>query len=135
MSPKSHKHQHYNVALVDKLWNLKRLCETHLKMHIPLNMVLKDEEYRAELLEKALHTDNEELIALVLDIRETENAIDNAAHEIVAGKVSKKSRYSFRLHFLTAIAFAFIIFMGGYFLRSFLPMDAGEVFVFKAVQH
>ena len=48
MSPKPHKNIHYNVALVDKLWNLKRLCEVHLKMHIPLNMVLKDEDYRHE---------------------------------------------------------------------------------------
>jgi phosphate transport system substrate-binding protein len=135
MSPKAHKHLHYNVALVDKVWNLKRLCETHLKMHIPLNMVLKDEEYRADLLEKALKTDNEELVALVWEIRKMEDAILQSTNDTDSHKVHKKSRSSFRLHFATAAAFAMIIFMGGYFLRSFLPMDAGEVFVFKAVQN
>ncbi|RZA01269.1 MAG: cell envelope biogenesis protein OmpA [Moraxellaceae bacterium] len=134
MSPKSHKHMHYNVALVDKLWNLKRLCETHLKMHIPLNMVLKDEEYRAELMEKALLADNSELVALVMDIRKTEEEIVRASYEVDTSKANKKLRNTFRLHFLTAAAFAFIIFMGGYSLRSFLPMEAGEFFVIKAVQ-
>jgi phosphate transport system substrate-binding protein len=135
MSPKAHKHLHYNVALVDKVWNLKRLCETHLKMHIPLNMVLKDEDYRADLLEKALTTENEELVALVWEIRKMEDAILQSSNDNAALKVHKKSRTSFRLHFATAAAFAMILFMGGYMMRSFLPMDAGEVFVFKAVQN
>ena len=135
MSPKSHKHLHYNVALVDKVWNLKRLCETHLKMHIPLNMVLKDEEYRAELLEKALTTDNEELIALVYEIRKMEDAILHSNNDVESLKARKKVRNTVRLHYLTIASFAFIVFMGGYFLRSFLPMDAGEVFVLKAVQN
>lgn len=134
MSPKAHKHLHYNVALVDKVWNLKRLCETHLKMHIPLNMVLKDEEYRADLLEKALTTDNEELIALVWEIRKMEDAIVQSSVADDSHKIRKKTN-SFRIHFLTATAFALMIFMGGYLLRSFLPMDAGEVFVVKAVQN
>ncbi len=135
MSPKAHKHLHYNVALVDKVWNLKRLCETHLKMHIPLNMVLKDEEYRADLLEKALTTDNEELIALVWEIRKMEDAIVASTEDADAQKLRKKTRNTFRMHFLSAAAFALIIFMSGYLLRSFLPMDAGEVFLFKAVQN
>lgn len=135
MSPKSHKHQHYNVALVDKVWNLKRLCETHLKMHIPLNMVLKDEEYRADLLEKALKTENEELVALVVDIRKMEDAILQSNNDVESLKTRKKNRTSFRLHYVTAATFVFVVFMAGYFLRSFLPMDAGEVFVFKAVQN
>lgn len=135
MSPKAHKHLHYNVALVDKVWNLKRLCETHLKMHIPLNMVLKDEEYRADLLEKALTTENEELVALVWEIRKMEDAILQSNQDVDALKARKKTRNSFRMHFFTAAAFALIIFTGGYMLRSFLPMDAGEVFVFKAVQN
>lgn len=134
MSPKAHKHLHYNVALVDKVWNLKRLCETHLKMHIPLNMVLKDEEYRADLLEKALTTNNEELIALVWDIRKMEDAIVQSSVADDSHKIRKKTN-SFRLHVFTATAFALMIFMGGYLLRSFLPMDAGEVFVVKAVQN
>ncbi|GGY62273.1 membrane protein [Cellvibrio zantedeschiae] len=135
MSPKAHKHLHYNVALVDKVWNLKRLCETHLKMHIPLNMVLKDEEYRADLLEKALTTENEELVALVWEIRKMEDAIVASTEDAEAQKQRKKSRNSFRIHVFNAAAFALIIFMSGYLLRSFLPMDAGEVFLFKAVQN
>ena len=135
MSPKAHKHLHYNVALVDKVWNLKRLCETHLKMHIPLNMVLKDEEYRADLLEKALTTENEELVALVWDIRKMEDAILQSNSDTAERKVHKKSRNSFRLHHLTAVVSFLLIFISGYMLRAFLPMDSGEFFVFKAVQN
>lgn len=135
MSPKAHKHLHYNVALVDKVWNLKRLCETHLKMHIPLNMVLKDEEYRADLLEKALTTNNEELVALVWEIRNMEDAILQSTADVDTLKVRKKNRNTFRIHAFTAAAFVLIIFMSGYLVRSFLPMDAGEVFVVKAVQN
>ena len=134
MSPKAHKHLHHNVALVDKLWNLKRLCELHLKMHIPLNMVLKDEEYRAELIEKAIATDLEELVSLAIEIKKVEESIVRATQENDNHKSKKKARGTFRMHTATALAVSFIIFMGGYFLRSFLPMDAGEVFVFQAVK-
>ena len=92
MSPKAHKHLHHNVALVDKLWNLKRLCELHLKMHIPLNMVLKDEEYRAELIEKAIATDLEELVLLAIDIKKMEESIVRATQENDHHKSKKKSR-------------------------------------------
>ena len=134
MSPKAHKHLHYNVVLVDKVWNLKRLCETHLKIHIPLSMVLKDEAYRAELLEQAIATGNEELASLVQEIRNMEAAIFNATRSDEVQKPRKKSG-SFKIHFLTAATLSLILFMGGYLLRSFLPMDAGEVFVVKAVQN
>lgn len=135
MSPKSHKQLHYNVSLVDKVWNLKRLCENHLKIHIPLNMVLKDEQYRAELLEKAIATEHEELVTLALDIRKMEDAILESARDDSENKTKKKSRHTLRLSALSAVAVAFILFMGGYLLRSFLPMDAGEVFLIKAVQN
>lgn len=135
MSPKNHKHHHYNVALVDKVWNLKRLCEAQLKMHIPLNMVLKDDEYRADLLEKALSTGNDELVALVWEIRKMEDAILEAHNETDKIVARKKARYSFKLHLATIMACAFILFWAGYLFRSFLPIDAGEVFVLKAVQN
>lgn len=133
MSPKSHKHMHYNVALVDKLWNLKRLCETHLKMHIPLNMVLKDEEYRTELLEKALLADNDELTQLVWDVRHMEDAIVTATHTGDEFKPRKKTRYSIKLNFIAAAACSLLLILSGYLLRSFLPLDAGEVFVLQAI--
>lgn len=135
MSPKHHKHLHYNVALVDKLWNLKRLCEVHLKMHIPLNMVLKDEEYRAELLEKALQANNEELTQLVWDVRQMEDAVVSAQHTGNEFKPKRKSRNSFRLGYLAAFACSLLLIMGGYLLRSFLPLNAGEVFVLQTVSH
>ena len=133
MSPKSHKHMHYNVALVDKLWNLKRLCETHLKMHIPLNMVLKDEEYRAELLEKALSANNDELTQLVWEVRHMEDAIVTATHTGEEFKPKKKSRGAIKLNLLTAVACSLLLLLSGYLLRSFLPLDAGEVFVLQAI--
>ncbi len=133
MSPKSHKHIHYNVALVDKLWNLKRLCETHLKMHIPLNMVLKDEEYRAELLEKALSANNDELTQLVWDVRHMEDSIVTATHTGEEFKPKKKARGAIKLNLLAAVACSLLLLLSGYLLRSFLPLDAGEVFVLQAI--
>ncbi len=133
MSPKHHKHLHYNVALVDKLWNLKRLCETHLKMHIPLNMVLKDEEYRAELLEKALQANNPELTQLVWEVRQMEDSIVTALSAGEEFKPRRKSRSAFKLGYLAAFACSLLLIMSGYLLRSFLPLNAGEVFMLKAV--
>lgn len=133
MSPKSHKHMHYNVALVDKLWNLKRLCEAHLKMHIPLNMILKDEDYRAELLEKALSANDEELTRLVWDVRHMEDSIVTATHAGNEFKPKKKTRGSIKLSFIAAAACLLLLVMSGYLLRSFLPLDAGEVFVLQAI--
>lgn len=133
MSPKSHKHMHYNVALVDKLWNLKRLCETHLKMHIPLNMVLKDEEYRTELLEKALSANNDELTQLVWDVRQMEDSIVTATHTGDEFKPKKKARGGIKLNALAAMACSLLLILSGYLLRSFLPLDAGEVFVLQAI--
>jgi phosphate transport system substrate-binding protein len=133
MSPKSHKHLHYNVALVDKLWNLKRLCETHLKMHIPLNMVLKDEEYRAELLEKALTANEEELTKLVWDVRHMEDSIVTATHTGDEFKLKKKNHRGIKLNVLAAVACSLLLILGGYLLRSFLPLNAGEVFVLEAI--
>ncbi|EIK44455.1 OmpA family protein [Cellvibrio sp. BR] len=133
MSPKSHKHIHYNVALVDKLWNLKRLCEVHLKMHIPLNMVLKDEEYRSELLEKALTANDDELTSLVWEVRQLEDSITSASHTGEQFKPAKKTKKGIRLTRLTAITCSLLLVLGGYLLRSFLPLDAGEVFVIQAI--
>lgn len=133
MSPKSHKHIHYNVTLVDKLWNLKRLCEVHLKMHIPLNMVLKDDEYRNELLERALSANNEELTALVWDVRQLEDSIASATHTGEQFKPAKKTKKGIRLTRLTAVACSLLLILSGYLLRSFLPLDSGEVFVVQAI--
>lgn len=133
MSPKHHKHMHYNVALVDKLWNLKRLCEVHLKMHIPLNMVLKDEEYRAELLEKALQANNEELTRLVWDVRQMEDTIVTATHTGDEFKPKKKNRYVIKMGGYATTACALLLVLGGYLLRSFLPLDAGQVFILEAI--
>jgi phosphate transport system substrate-binding protein len=133
MSPKSHKQMHYNVALVDKLWNLKRLCEVHLKMHIPLNMVLKDEDYRAELLEKALSANDDELTRLVWDVRQMEDSIVTASHTGSEFKPKKKTRSGIKLNVIAAISCSLLLFLSGYLLRSFLPLDAGEVFVLQAI--
>lgn len=133
MPPKSHKHIHYNVALVDKLWNLKRLCEVHLKMHIPLNMVLKDEEYRSELLEKALTANDDELTSLVWEVRQLEDSITSASHTGEQFKPAKKTKKGIRLTRLTAVTCSLLLVLGGYLLRSFLPLDAGEVFVIQAI--
>jgi len=133
MSPKSHNHLHYNLALVDKLWNLKRLCETHLKMHIPLNMILKDEEYRAELLEKALTANDEELTKLVWDVRQMEDSIVTATHTGDEFKIKKKNRRGIKLNVLAALACSLLLLLSGYLLRSFLPLDSGDVFVLEAI--
>jgi len=135
MSPKSQKQLHYNVSLVDKLWNLKRLCEAELNIHIPLNMVLKDEDYRSELLTRALSVNNEQLNQLVWDIRHMEDAIVSATHTGERLSVKKKTRKFFKLTYVTAVACSLLFFLSGYLLRSFLPLDAGEVFVLQTIAH
>lgn len=133
MSPKPHKQLHYNVSLVDKLWNLKRLCEAQLNIHIPLNMVLKDEEYRSELLARALLVNNEQLNQLVWDIRHMEDEIVSATHTGDRFTVKKKVRKTFKLSYVATVACALLLFLSGYLFRSFLPLEAGDVFVFEAL--
>ncbi len=128
MSPKSHRQTHYNVALVDKLWNLKRLCEAQFKMHIPLNMVLKDEEYRGDLLEKALASGNSELAQLVWDVRHMEDDIVSSTKTDESFKLRKKNRYPIKLNTLGALTCALLLVVSGYLLRSLLPIDSGQVF-------
>jgi phosphate transport system substrate-binding protein len=128
MSP---KHSHFNIALVDKIWNLKRLCETELKVHIPLNMILKDDEYRAELLEKALQVNNSTLTQLVWEIRQMEDVLIASPDNSL--QIKRKSRYQIRLNYISAVSLSMLIFLIGYLLRSFLPLEAGSVFVLQAV--
>lgn len=128
MSP---KYSHFNIALVDKIWNLKRLCETELKVHIPLNMILKDDEYRAELLEKALQVNNSTLTELVWEIRQMEDVLMASPDNSL--QIKRKSRYQIRLNYISAISLSMLIFLIGYLLRSFLPLEAGSVFVLQAV--
>lgn len=130
MSP---KHSHFNVALVDKIWNLKRICESELKVHIPLNMVLKDDEYRAELLEKALQVNHAPLTQLVWEIRQMEDILIAANTPDDSLHIKRKSRYRIRLNYLSAFSLSVLIFLMGYLLRSFLPLEAGSVFVLEAV--
>lgn len=132
MSPKSHRQTHYNVALVDKLWNLKRLCESQFKMHIPLNMVLKDEEYRGDLLEKALVSGNEELVQLVWDVRQMEDEILFSHKADETFKPRKKNRYAIKVNLLGAVACALLLVCGGYLLRSFVPVATGHLFALDA---
>lgn len=131
MSPKSHRQTHYNVALVDKLWNLKRLCEAQFKMHIPLNMVLKDEEYRGDLLEKSLASGNSELVQLVWDVRQMEDEMLSAARTDDSFKLRKKNRYPVKLNVLGAVACALLLVVSGYLLRSLLPLEQGQVFAWS----
>lgn len=133
MSPKPHKPLHYNVALVDKIWNLKRQCEALLNIHIPLNMVLKDEEYRSELLTRALSINNEQLNQLVWDIRHMEDEILSTVHTGEQLTVKKKARKGVKFSYLTVVTCALLLFLSGYLFRSFLPLDAGDVFVLQAI--
>jgi len=143
MATKSFKHHHYNVALVDKIWNLKRECETRLKVHIPLGMVLKDEEYRAELLQRALELNEERITRLVWEIREMEDSSHEQSQqgELTAKQnnnaqrqlLKPKARKGLRLNLLSLAACGLLTFLGGYLIRSFLPLDTGEVFMLQAV--
>lgn len=130
MSP---QHPHFNIALVDKIWNLKRLCESELKVHIPLNMILKDDEYRAELLEKALGVGNQTLTELVWDIRRMEDLVISAQTKNEGLQIKRKSRYRIRLNYFSAFSLALFVFLMGYLVRSFLPLETGSVFVLEAI--
>jgi phosphate transport system substrate-binding protein len=110
MSP---KHPHFNIAIVDKVWNLKRLCEAELKVHIPLNMILKDDEYRAELLEKAIAVGNPDLTELVWQVRQMEDSLIAAHVPENTLQLKKNSRKKIRLNFLSAISLGMLIFLMG----------------------
>lgn len=129
MSPK----HHFNISFVDKIWNLKRLCETELKVHIPLNMILKDDEYRAELLQRALEVNKPDLTQLVWEVRQLEDTIIAAQGDRDSLAVKRKSAHKIKLNYLSAFALFSLIFLMGYLLRSFLPLEAGSVFIFEAV--
>jgi len=124
---------HFNIALVDKIWNLKRHCEAELKVHIPLNMILKDDEYRAELLEKALLVGIPPLTQLVWEIRQMEDSLVASHTSNDSLHIKKKSRYRFRMNYFSAFSLATLVFLMGYLLRSFLPLAPGSVFVLEAI--
>lgn len=132
MSPKSHKQLHYNVTLVDKVWNLKRECELKMKIHIPLNMVLKDEEYRAELLESALTLNDDNLTRLVWEVREMEDSIRTAHLDEKQLPVKRKGKKNIKLNYLAVIACGLLLFMCGYLVRSLLPIEPGYAFSFQS---
>jgi phosphate transport system substrate-binding protein len=125
MSPQSK----FNISLVDKIWNLKRLCEAELKVHIPLNMVLKDDEYRSELMEQALKVENPALTQLVWEIRTLEDQIISSHPKTEELPIKRKSRNRIRLNFFAAITICMMMFSMGYALRSFLPLNPGSLFV------
>lgn len=121
------------MIFVDRVWKLKRLCETELNLHIPLNMILNDDEYRVELLEKALTVENHELTDLVWEIRKLEDQLVAEAVPEKGLQLKKKSRNRIRLHYLSAVPIALFIFLMGYLFRSFLPLATGDVFLWEAV--
>ena len=128
--------KHFNVTLVDRLWNLKRLCESEFKLHIPLNMVLKDEAYREELLEKALKLNHEELTSLVWEIRQLED--DQISTEGVSRtkslRVKDKKKYWLKLTPLASVALGLMVFLSGFLFRSVMPGGPGvNVFAPSAV--
>ena len=119
--------RHFNVTLVDRLWNLKRLCESEFKLHIPLNMVLKDEAYREELLEKALKLNHEELTNLVWEIRQLEDD-QISAEGVGRGKslqVKEKKKYWLKLTPLASVAVGLVVFLAGFLFRSVMPGGDG----------
>lgn len=128
MSPKSHKQLHYNVALVDKVWSLKRECEQKMKIHIPLNMILKDEEYRSELLDIALSLEDDQLTRLVWEVREMEDGLRSAEDGNNQLPVKRKNKKNIKLNYFFAAAFSVLIFMGGILTGSLISTEVGQLF-------
>jgi phosphate transport system substrate-binding protein len=115
-SVKQGRSKHANVTLVDRLWNLKRLCETHFALHIPLNLLLKDDDYREELLEKALELKDTTLTQLVWEIRQLEDE-SISEHKPVDGKklsTKSKKRFWLKLTPVASVVFGLLVFISGY---------------------
>ena len=135
MSPKSHKQLHYNVALVDKVWSLKRECEQKMKIHIPLNMILKDEEYRNELLEIALSLNDDQLTRLVWEVREMEDGLRGTQEGENKLPIKRKHKKNIKLNYLFATAFSLLIFISGLLAGSLMSAEIGEFFGTHSVAH
>lgn len=63
------------IALVDQLWKLKKRWQEHTGAHVPLNVLIKEVDYRRDVLDGAERSGKPELEDLVRRIRNIEERI------------------------------------------------------------
>ena len=63
-----------NLLLVDRLWKLKKVCEKRLFLYIQLNRLIKDVDYRHNLIRQARELNDTDINDLILDILDAEKA-------------------------------------------------------------
>ena len=104
------------VYLVDYLWRLKKKIEKPLLIRIPTNLLIKDSQYRNEILIKAATLDDPEVQALVKQIRrlEIESDYDQQTHPIGNHHQADSSKTKW----LYAIICTALIAMGMFMLYS-----------------
>lgn len=63
-----------NLILVDRLWKLKKASEKKLALHIQLNKLVRDLDYRANLISNAKKLNDPSINKLILDIERVQES-------------------------------------------------------------
>lgn len=82
------------VALVDQLWKLKKQWQEHTGSHVPLNVLIKEVDYRRDVLDGAINSGKPQLEDLARRIRTIEERIGEIS-SLTAGAPTKPPRLLF----------------------------------------
>lgn len=97
------REQPQKVALVNLCWKLKARYQQHINGYVPLNLLIEDDHYRAEVLEAARRSGDTELMQLAADIHALGTTVPIAEPAKSAG--GDKPRRSYRwLPWLAALS-------------------------------
>lgn len=93
------------IALVDQLWKLKKHWQEHTGAHVPLNVLIKEVDYRRDVLDGAERSGNAELEVLVRRIRDIEERLGEISSITVNGPPSRftKAMWSATLALLAGV--------------------------------
>ncbi|MEM9102062.1 MAG: phosphate ABC transporter substrate-binding/OmpA family protein [Pseudomonadota bacterium] len=74
-----------NLVLIDRLWRLKKACEKKLFLYIQLNRLIKDVEYRQNLMSQAKTLNDQEINQLIAEIESVEDALRESTGGDIGG--------------------------------------------------
>ena len=117
------------VALVDQLWKLKRHWQEHTGAHVPLNVLIKEVDYRRDVLDGAINSGNPALEELAQRIRAIEERVGEIS-SITAPPSTKTSRLMFSgvlAALLGVLALGMILYQSGVTTRTLLPADDAAI--------
>ncbi len=102
------------IALVDQLWKLKKHWQEHTGAHVPLNVLIKEVDYRRDVLEGAERSGKPELEDLVRRIRNIEERLGEIS-SITAPPASREKfvRAGLALAAIVILAFTLLLIGAG----------------------